>query len=268
MGFINILFWNINKKTLYEPLEMITQQYELDVIILCEYEKIDLEYLQRKLNYSGKIFKVGNNVIGGRTVLLHDVNKIITCILDSKYYSAFKINIDKEEILLFTVHLPSKLIYAPGDQFSKAIQCNREIQQIEKKLNINNTIVIGDFNMNPFEEGMVSSDSFHGTMFKDEAIKKERTVLGELKKYFYNPMWSYMGNSYNPVVGTYYYKDNRTVCYHWNTFDQILLRPSLIKGFSLDDINIINYIHGIELIKNNKPNKKQYSDHLPILLRI
>lgn len=54
-----------------------------------------------------------------------------------------------------------------------------EIQQIEKELNINNTIVIGDFNMNPFEDGIVSSDSFHGTMFKEEAIKVERTVLGE-----------------------------------------------------------------------------------------
>lgn len=268
MRFINILFWNINKKPLYEPLEKLTVYYDLDVIILCEYENVDIEHLQRKLSVSGKKFEVGNNIVSGRTVLLHSLNKNLKCVLDNKYYSAFKIKRDEEELLLFAVHLPSKLKYGVEDQFSKATQCSREIQQKEEEFNVDNTIVIGDFNMNPFEQGMISSDGFHGTMFKDEAIKLKRTVLGEHKKYFYNPMWSYMGNGYKPVLGTYYYRDNKTMCYHWNTFDQILLRPSLIKEFSLENINIIHDLGDSSLIKNNKPYKQGYSDHLPVLLSI
>ena len=189
-------------------------------------------------------------------------------IKDDKYYSACKINGNGIDILLFGVHLPSKLYSKGQDQYSVAVKCNREIEKKEEEFGINNTIVIGDFNMNPFEDGMVSADGFHGVMSQEVALKGNRTVYGEKKKLFYNPIWHYMGNVVANVMGTYYYNNSGVISYYWNTFDQLLIRPGLIKGFDIENLKIIDAIGEKDLLVNSKPNKKQYSDHLLLFFKI
>ena len=55
--------------------------------------------------------------------------------------------------------------------------------------------------------------------------------------------------------------------YFWHTFDQVLIRPSLIKTFDFDKLQIIDNIGNINLIKNGKISN-QYSDHLPLMITL
>ncbi|MBW9148445.1 hypothetical protein K2F40_05585 [Clostridium sp. CM028] len=203
----------MNKNILYQSIEKICVEHDIDVLILCEYEKIDVDYMIRRLKENDLNYKVGNNLDIGRIIILHKVGYNLKSIKDDKYYSDCKINENGIDILLFGVHLPSKLYSKGQDQYSVAVKCNREIEKKEEEFGINNAIVIGDFNMNPFEDGMVSADGFHGVMSQEVALKGNRTVYGEKKKLFYNPMWHYMGNVVVNVMGTYYYNNSGVISY-------------------------------------------------------
>ena len=120
--------------------------------------------------------------------------------------------------------------------------------------------------MNPFEAGMVAADGFHSVMDRRIALKGSRIVGGKERKYFYNPMWRLMGDDTNSFLGTYYYRGGQ-VSYFWNTFDQILLRSSLLEYFESENISIISQVSDQSLLKNNKINKT-FSDHLPIMIEL
>ena len=75
-----------------------------------------------------------------------------------------------------------------------------------------------------------------------------------------------MGDDTSGSLGTYYYKGGH-ISYFWNTFDQILLRPSLLNYFKSEDISIISQIRDKSLLKNNKIDKS-FSDHLPIMIKL
>ncbi|MCP4213910.1 MAG: hypothetical protein GY765_04595 [bacterium] len=123
--------------------------------------------------------------------------------------------------------------------------------------------------MNPFEPGFVSTEGFHSVMDKRIARKVSRKVQGEERSFFYNPMWGRLGDESAGPPGTYYYSDSQYVCYFWNTFDQVLLRPGLVDLFSNDCLKVITEINGTSLIRENgTPNKSITSDHLPLLFRL
>ena len=76
------------------------------------------------------------------------------------------------DILIVAVHLPSKLNYQDKDQ---ALLCPRYaefIREAEKEVGHCRTLIVGDFNMNPFEEGVVSSEGFHALMDRGLVRKK------------------------------------------------------------------------------------------------
>ncbi len=152
------------------------------------------------------------------------------------------------------------------DQGFHCVRVAQLIKEAEAKVKHDRTLVIGDFNLNPFEPGMVSADGFHAVMDRNIASKVSRQVQGEECKYFYNPMWRLMGNDMNGSLGTYYYRGGY-ISYFWNTFDQVLLRPSLLKYFRSDDVSIISQIGDKNLLKNNRINKS-FSDHLPITIKL
>ncbi|TAD99332.1 MAG: hypothetical protein EAZ97_09125 [Bacteroidetes bacterium] len=123
--------------------------------------------------------------------------------------------------------------------------------------------------MNPFQEAMVQTTGFHAVMSREVAKKENRIVENENHEFFYNPMWSFMGDLSKFTAGTYYYSQSIPICYFWNMFDQVLIRPSLIPFFEEKNLQILDS-DGINsfLDKNNLPNKNKFSYHLPIIFSI
>ena len=127
---------------------------------------------------------------------------------------------NKPDFLLIIVHLLSKV---NTRDTSQALDCPKHvarIQEAERQVGHRRTLLIGDLNMNPFEPGVVAATGFHATMSRRIAMQNPRTVQGDIFHFFYNPMWSLMGNHpHMRPPGTHYYRHGETVSYLWNTFD-------------------------------------------------
>lgn len=263
---MKLLFWNINKKPLGKEIKSLCDEYDIDVLILAENTIEYAEILPILNQDTDRIFISPfnpSNKISFYTrfhdfELVHDNN-----IWGSIRKLVHPIGV---EVLLVAVHIPSKMYKDESEQASIASRIAREIDIREQERGHTRTIVIGDFNMNPFEIGLIGADHFHSVMDKQIALKQSRIVSGEKRKFFYNPMWSRLGDDSEGCAGTYYY-DTKMNNYFWNTFDQVLLRPSLLDCFLQENLKVIDKIGGVSLIENGKISEK-FSDHLPIMIEL
>jgi len=170
------------------------------------------------------------------------------------------------ELLLFGLHLQSKLYYSEGDQAAASVRINTVIGATEQAKGHTRTLAVGDFNMNPFESGMISSAGFHAVPTKAIARKATRKVNGEDVHFFYNPMWRHFGDRPNRSAGTYYKWQSNPLAYFWHIFDQVLIRPSLLQAFRDDSLAILTDIDGTPLLTDaGTPSAAVASDHLPII---
>jgi hypothetical protein len=143
------------------------------------------------------------------------------------------------------------------------------IRAEEQKVGHDRTVLIGDFNLNPFDDGLASANGLNAVMTKELASRGERTVQQARYPFFYNPMWGYFGDRHGSPAGSYYYERAEHVMYFWNLFDQVLIRPSLIERFLGDELKILTSVSGINLMDSRgRPNKIAGSDHLPLLFTL
>lgn len=266
---MNILFWNVKNNIKLVPyLPQLCSENNVNILILAELKNIEPEYVVRRFGESEVKFKNNLSMPGNRTHLFHSLDIRVNKIKDGKYFSAFKLKLNESVTILLSIHLPSRLYRYDNEIGYKCVEIKREIELLEEEYNSNNTIVVGDFNLNPFSEHMVSTVGFNATMSKEIAMKIYRTVDGEKYKYFFNPMWTLHGNINNNVIGSYFHHKN-PISYVWNMFDQVLIRPSLIEKFNFNELKLIDRIGDTTLLnKQGIPNAKEFSDHLPLKFEI
>jgi len=167
---------------------------------------------------------------------------------------------------LLGIHYQSKLHWDFADQAAYTVVANNVIEGFETQQQNKNTLLIGDFNMNPFEPGMIQATGFHGVLNKSVAKKKKRRIDGKDYPFFYNPMWSFFGDEgKGKVNGTFYQSMAKPINYFWNIFDQVLIRPGLIDYFEEEDLQIITkFGDDVNLLKKSGLINTKISDHLPI----
>jgi hypothetical protein len=132
------------------------------------------------------------------------------------------------------------------------------------------TILTGDLNMNPYEDGMVVSNGLHAVMTREIALRETRTVKFKSNVFFYNPMWRHFGQRPEGHAGTYYLASPKTRADYWNIYDQVLIRPALLPYFHDEDLEIIHrdFDLNVSLLRRGVPDHDSISDHLPILFRL
>jgi hypothetical protein len=102
-------------------------------------------------------------------------------------------------------------------------------------------------------------------MEKEIAQRRTRTVSNKEYHFFYNPMWGFLGDlGRGTVSGTIYYSPAKPIVYHWNLYDQVLIRPDLINYFNDEGLDIVTQIGPTNLLTQGKRIDKKISDHLPI----
>ena len=123
--------------------------------------------------------------------------------------------------MLVAVHLSSKLRLDGEEQSQLATRMPQMIEEAEKKVKHFRTVVMGDFNMDPFEAGLTSSETLHAVMDRRVAARQLRTVQGRERRFFYNPMWNFLGDASAGPPGTYFYNNSAPITHFWHTFDQV-----------------------------------------------
>jgi exonuclease III len=272
MQSLNFLFWNTNRKLLIKEIANIAKYNNIDVILLAEHSLNDVELLL-ELNSENADYNLPNPIFkdGKFKVFTKFKSDFIIPIKDDaeNRYVCFKIKTPTiEEFLVFIIHLPDKRNNQPESIKSYAGKMARKIKEIELEQNVNKTVVVGDFNMNPSDVGMVDAESFHAIMDSEIAKNESRIVSKEKYDYFYNPMWSLHGDVGNNVSGSYFYKNAELVNYQWNVFDQVLFRPLLIDNFEKDSLRFIDSDGEKSLLTKRRVPDKKYSDHLPLMFTL
>jgi len=263
---MKLLFWNVKQKLLTREIKWLCDAYDIDILILAENAIKDPDLLLALNENSGRTFIAPSNF--SRRLSFYTRLYDFKSVHDDHWGSIRKLSHPLGiEVLLVGVHIASKMYADQYDQMAIARKIADEIDRRERQFGYSRTIVIGDFNMNPFEIGIVSAEGFHGVMDKRIAQKQTRKVLGQQKKFFYNPMWSRLGDDSKGSAGTYFYNSSSTINYFWHTFDQVLIRPALLPGFDQSNLLVIDKIGQVDLIKNGKISKLA-SDHLPLKVEL
>ncbi len=271
---ITVLFWNLARNAATLPhLECLAKSHAVDVFLLAE-APVDLSLGLSKLNGLGVgVYQEPASPQPKVRVLTRmpssDLSAVFTGAAgDMTIWAAHSSKLPAGEVLLAVVHLPSKMGgNSASVQWSFASQVAREIAQSETARGHENTIVVGDFNMNPFDEGMTAATGFQGHMTRELAERPERDHRGDSYRRFYNPMWGFFGDRTPGPAGTHYWDASAPNNQHWSIFDQVLVRPAMIDY--LTDLEILDHDKVHPLTRANKiPYKKHLSDHLPIIFKI
>ena len=202
---------------------------------------------------------------GCERIVLLGIHKVVEARFDNEYATIQVIN--KKDILC-CVHLNSKIYSGHMEYREIAIeQIMHEIYAIEKDLNTENTIIVGDFNLNPYDPSCIDARYFHGIPIFEDAKRKTRIVAKNKYSMFYNPMWRFLGDERQPY-GTYYSNNHNAINTYWNIFDQVIIRPALRERFVDKSLKIITETQTRFLLDNKGHPDKNISDHLPIIFEI
>lgn len=263
---MNFLFWNIKKNIdTFSIISALLKENDVDVCMLAEFPENKQDEISCKIDDS-YILHVPIKDSINRIEYIHKKNIMFEPLDDtSRRGSAKKIITSMVAINLIGCHLPSKFSNDSVQQRYEAIDFNEFVKSVENHSN-GNTLIVGDFNMNPFEEGMVSVTCFNSVMDKKIAQRNNglKRYSNTLYPFFYNPMWRFLGDFPEGIPnGTYFYDGKYPVPYYWHVFDQVLIRPCLIPYFVDNSLRIISKTTEYTFLRNGKIDKN-ISDHLPI----
>lgn len=262
------VFWNLNNQPLQEIITHLSSHYDIDVLMFAE-SSIEPVILLKALNQTGRpqFFyapSIGCEKIKIFTRFREDFVKPI--------FESHRLTIrhlclpGQTDILLAVSHFPSKIHWDDTSQALESVKLANDIRSAEEQVGHSRTVLVGDLNMNPFEDGVVSAMGLHAIMSRGIAEKKYRIVQEKRYPFFYNPMWSFFGDASLGPPGTYYYAKSRQKEYFWYIFDQVLIRPELLSLFNIEELLIIDCVGKTSLLQSD--GLPSVSDHLPILFKL
>ena len=265
---ITLLFWNIAKnRVCLEHLPCLARKHEVDVFILAECpDGVNLDELnalgignyQLELNANAKVQAIT------RLDLRAFIHRYTSLGREMAVWSTVIPN-TAFEILVAGVHLTSKFGgTTEADQTVIASEIIAELNEAEDREQHRNTVMIGDFNMQPYDPGMINLIGMHGLMTQRLADRPDRKYRQKLRRSFYNPMWGLFGDRTTGPPGSHYWEASVLSNTHWGILDQVLLRPGLTEY--LKNVVILDSDSHHSLIDGKGiPSSKHLSDHLPVL---
>lgn len=262
---MRVLFWNTNNnEQINAILSEVIIENRIDFVILAEYTA-DTNELLEILRYHGLVMHIKHSTGCKRISIISNIEDFEPG-AQSDYYS---VQIISHKYIVCCVHFPSK-IYNRGTELRQTAirELIADINESESYNNMKNTIIVGDFNVDPFEFECINAELLNSLPFYEIASKKSKKTGRNIFFPFYNPMWRFLGDESQPF-GTYYYGGSEHNNIYWHLLDQVMIRPSLREAFLDESLQIITSTYTSSLLDTNgMPDKKRVSDHLPIIFEV
>jgi hypothetical protein len=269
MGRHNFLFWNMDGLPRSEALCRMVKRHDVQSVVLAEpglpvkelvastSEAADAEFHAVRSNTEKVIFLT---TVSRKNVEWSGFD-------NSSRFAIFRMHFGRMDVLIACAHLISRLHAKDGDQTLEATRFVDSIVRVENQWDHRRTIVVGDLNMNPFDDGLIAARCLHAVPTKALAELGSRTIDGAEYPFFYNPMWNFFGDQTPGPPGTYFYSQAVQTVHFWNIFDQVLVRPALLDFFQ--GPTILESDGENSLLKNTgRPSRRTGSDHLPLLFSL
>lgn len=255
---MNLIYWNTNKTTSLEPVLDVCETESPDIIFLSEIddETIDLG--------NAALSKIGYHQIKNpgceRVKVISKLSIQLTLSLQNKYFTSLYDN--ELNLSIISVHLPSQMF-----QHLKALK--EFIRDFRREIDLNigasedeSIVIIGDFNVHPFDEAMIDFDGFSAT--NSVLARRKITNLKKTKELYYNPTWNLYSN--NDFPGTKYFRRPSGSSYdilEHHFLDQVVISRKLLSRLTTQSIKTINKSNKY-IFREEGKNLILESDHLPL----
>ncbi len=246
---MNFLFWNLGKRPIEELLATAVHEHDVDVIVLAECET-PVGRLLQSLNQDRSRRYVRADLLPGRVQVFSRLQAgSIQPVRNTPNAVIHRVSPSSgEAFLLVGVHFPSRRHHHPDDLSDLAGRLARTIRNAEKREGHARTLVVGDFNLDPFDRGLAGSEGLHAVMDRRIAQRGSRTMQWLQRPFFYNPMWSRLGDASVGPPGTHYYARSSALALFWHTFDQVLMRPQMIDQFDPMSLAVLTSVGDTSLV--------------------
>lgn len=150
--------------------------------------------------------------------------------------------IEPEQLLLRLNQIyPTAYDYAPNPSCRRLQIFTRFPRQYSSVALEDERLVVRTLQIPRFRSAiLVAMIHFQAVMSRQVAQLRTRKLQEREYPFFYNPMWSLLGDATPGPPGTYYYSPSGHASYYWHTFDQVLLRPDLLDVFENRDLHILD----------------------------
>ncbi|QVL31157.1 hypothetical protein KIH39_20250 [Telmatocola sphagniphila] len=269
---LTFLFWNLKgndlrtwssrKNTLIQHLDTLADHHGIDYLLLAE-PGFTISDLSQSLNRNFEILPSNNHRF---QILRRSSSPKIQKLFDSldNRLSIWKLHFGAKSFLLALVHLKDQGNHQIHSLNHATGKIRHELKRQEDLSKLFRTVVVGDFNLNPYDDGLLAANSFHGMMTAELASVGTRVISGESHRLFYNPMWSFFGDRNPGPPGTYFHSTTDEINACWHMFDQVLVSTEMVD--ELQEVRILDSDGRQTLTtKRGRPRSDTVSDHLPIL---
>ncbi|MEJ5143857.1 hypothetical protein [Sphingobacterium sp. MYb388] len=256
---MKLIYWNSKKQSDFLTIMNILVEEKPDILFLSETDEIII------FNNIGNLKVIGyehfENPGCKRVIIIKKVELKLSLSFQSTYFTSVKCL--NNNINIISVHLPSQM-FQHMDALKSHIRLMRK--DIDSEIGTSSQadiIIIGDFNVNPFEKPMIDFDGFSAS--NSINLKKEVTHLKEKKELYYNPTWKlYVNNSF---PGTKYFKRPSASSFdilEHHFLDQVVLSYSLSKKITQEHISVLEETPTKAFFDKVKRSILE-SDHLPLI---
>ena len=229
-------YWNTNKINAIEMIIEIALKEDTDIFFLSEFNSDQLESGCNVLKDNG--YEVLNNPGCKRIIIIKKVGIELQLSLQNSYYSV--VLDENSGIYVVSLHLPSQMWQSLDSlkEFMRDLRVNLDNElgaSSETKI-----ILIGDFNVNPYESPMTHYDGFVAT----NSPKAKHTInhLGKSRTTYYNPTWQLYNRKNFP--GTKQFSRPSPTSYdviEFHYLDQVLISQKMLESIDEESVSIIEF---------------------------
>ena len=259
---MKLLFWNLGKNDSAALALECMQSNGVSVAAFAEYSRT--EFSDEMLN------DVGYRLVGkggcDKIKVLVDNSVYDIDLYEESRFSVFVFEALEAKFIFATTHLVDRRSSpSPGKRVKQIGAMMDVIHGYENACGVDRTVIMGDFNSNPYDIELLQPSAFNAMLFKGILRARDsRTWDGEDYPFMYNPTVHWLSEDTETYGSIYYSSDDGTGPV-WNCFDQALVSPELmdsVKGYSY-----LKKIGDMDLIAKWCP-RREISDHLPLLVEI
>ena len=256
---MKVVFWNIKTLNL-DVVENLFITENADVFLFCEDGALKKEEINHVVENKGYILieTPGCNRISA----FCKKNYTIDLNIQNSFYTTFKISSSTEKTLyIVSLHLNSQMYNSIAELGHFLSRLRNEIElNIGTSLN-KEILIMGDFNVNPFDNAIIGFNGFCAT--NSRKPPKYGKSIQEKKELFVNPTWELYSRKNYP--GTKKFPRPSATSFDiidWHYLDQVIISQKLNDVITSEEIKILENISDYILI--NDYGKISFSDHLPI----
>ena len=261
-SFLNILFWNLEKKNNVQYLTDCIKEWQIDLIVLSEYENLDIPFVLNDLN--NDYWHVAGKGGCDKITLIAQNKFAVNVKREQSRYVLYSIEYNNVKFNLVGTHLQDRRNCDPSQRIAVIARLMNDLKNLEDSSKCKKSIIIGDLNSNPYDRELLQMNAFHAVLFKDVIKNAEtRTVDGVKYRRLYNPILHFLSED-TKNYGSFY--DTRgSSSPTWHCLDQILVSKALVDAIAL--LKYLREINGTSLISRKMP-RKEISDHLPLVVQM